>query len=89
MIYRLYPRTRVVVDDRHDLYGAEFFKSYLKLMRAEPGWDDFLRAYSPECVLLPVDAPLASLLVRTGEWKAIYQDEVAIAFVRTAGSYSN
>ena len=27
----------VVVDDRHDLYGEEFFKSYLKMMHVERG----------------------------------------------------
>jgi len=89
LIYRLYPKTLVVVDDRHDLYGAEFFKSYLKLIQAEPGWDDFLRTHHAECVLLPVDAPLSSLLVKTADWKAIYRDEVAIAFVREPASRAN
>ena len=42
LIYRLYPRTQVVVDDRHDLYGEEFFKSYLKMVRVEDGWEEFL-----------------------------------------------
>jgi hypothetical protein len=37
LIYRLYPRIRVVVDDRHDLYGAQFFRSYLKMMQVERG----------------------------------------------------
>jgi len=89
LIYRLYPKTLVVLDDRHDLYGAEFFKSYLKLIHAEPGWDDFLRTHHAGCVLLPLDAPLSSLLVRTGEWKAVYTDEVAIAFVREPASHAN
>ena len=38
LIYRLYPETKVVVDDRHDLYGEQFFKQYLKAVRIEPGW---------------------------------------------------
>src|SRR5579864_8803270 len=53
LIYRLYPKSRVVVDDRHDLYGEEFFKSYLKMMHVERGWDEFLRTHPVSCVLLP------------------------------------
>ena len=43
LIYRLYPAVRVVVDDRHDLYGAEFLKSYLRMVHVEQGWEEFLR----------------------------------------------
>jgi len=82
LIYRFYPKIRVVVDDRHDLYGEEFFKSYLKMIRAEPGWQEFLQEHEAGCVLLPKQAALASLLLESRDWRAIYEDEVAIAFVR-------
>jgi hypothetical protein len=82
LIYRLYPKSRVVVDDRHDLYGEEFFKSYLKMMHVERGWDEFLRTHPVSCVLLPRDGALANLLLVTKGWKQIYADDVAIAFVR-------
>lgn len=82
LIYRLYPKSHVVVDDRHDLYGEEFFKSYLKMMHVERGWDEFLRTHPLSCVLLPKDGALANTLLVTKGWKQIYADEVAIAFVR-------
>jgi hypothetical protein len=82
LIYRLYPKTRVVVDDRHDFYGDEFFESYLKMMHVERGWEEFLDTHEVPCVLLPRDAALASMLAETKGWKAIYADEVAIGFVR-------
>jgi hypothetical protein len=82
LIYRLYPKTWVVVDDRHDLYGEEFFKSYLKMVHGERGWEEFLRTHETSCVLLPRDAALASLLVETKEWKSVYADDVSILFVR-------
>lgn len=85
LIYRLYPNVRVVVDDRHDLYAEEFLKSYLKMVHGEPGWENFLREHEAGCVLLPKDSVLASLLIENSGWKAIYVDEVAIAFVRRAG----
>jgi hypothetical protein len=82
LIYRLYPKSLVVVDDRHDLYGEEFFKSYLKMIHVEPGWEEFLRSHEASCVLLPRQSALADRLRVGGGWKKIYADDVAIAFVR-------
>jgi hypothetical protein len=82
LIYRLYPKSRVVVDDRHDLYGEEFFKSYLKMIHVESGWEEFLRLHEASCVLLPRQSALADRLAVGGGWKEIYADDVAIAFVR-------
>jgi hypothetical protein len=81
LIYRLYPRLRAVVDDRHDLYGDDFLKSYLKMVHLEPGWQDFLQQHQPRCVLVPKDSALANILAETSRWKPIYTDDVAVAFV--------
>jgi len=82
LIYRLYPKLRVVVDDRHDLYGEEFFKSYLKTVRGERGWQEFLLTHPSSCLLLPKDGALANLVRLSKGWKQIYADDVAVAFVR-------
>jgi len=82
LIYRMYPRARVVVDDRHDLYGAEFLKSYLKMFRVERGWQEFLDAHESSCVVLPRNSALANVLIASGQWKEIYGDEVATVFER-------
>jgi hypothetical protein len=82
LIYRLYPEQRVVVDDRHDLYGAAFFKSYLKMVEIRPGWEDFLDDHQVCCVLFPRQSALTNVLLQTSNWRPIYQDELAILFVR-------
>jgi hypothetical protein len=82
LIYRLYPRTKVVIDDRHDFYGEEFLKSYLKMIHLEPAWEDFLQQYQPHCVIVPKDSPLANLLSETAGWQPIYSDDVAVVLVR-------
>jgi hypothetical protein len=87
LIYRLYPRVRMVVDDRHDFYGEEFLKSYLKMVHVEPGWEDFLRQHQARCVLVPKDSALANILAETTGWRAIYSDDVAMAFVRIPTSH--
>jgi len=81
LIYRLYPRTKVVVDDRHDLYGEEFLKSYLKMIHVEPGWEEFLQQHQAGCILMPKNSALANILLETNAWNPIYKDDVAILFV--------
>jgi hypothetical protein len=82
LIYRLYPREKVVIDDRHDFYGETFLKSYLKMTHLEPGWDGFLNQYQPECIIVPNESALANILAETAGWQPIYSDGVARVFVR-------
>ncbi len=89
LIYRLYPKARVVVDDRHDLYGAEFLQSYLRMMHVERGWDDFLRDHPARCVLLPRNSPLATILGNSADWRSVYADDIAIVFVKSSEKLSN
>jgi hypothetical protein len=81
LIYRLSPQVKVVIDDRHDFYGEQFLKSYLKMIHLQPGWEEFLKQQQPHCVIVPKDSALANILLETSDWKAIYTDEVAVAFV--------
>ncbi len=82
LIYRLYPHLKVVVDDRHDLYGEEFLKDYLKTVRVEPGWDKLLNENHVNWILIPVGSPLSSILKGKPAWKIVHEDEVAILFYR-------
>ena len=83
LIYRLYPHVRVVVDDRHDFYGPEFLKSYVRMIHVEQGWQDFLREHQPRCILLPRNSALANILLQTKGWRVVYTDELSIAFAWT------
>jgi hypothetical protein len=86
LIYRLYPEAKVVVDDRHDLYGEQFFKEYLKTVRAEPGWSDLLQEQRVNWVLIPPDSALANILTGTKGWNIVYQDEIGILLRRATGT---
>jgi len=83
LIYRLYPRTLVVIDDRHDLYGEELLKSYLRMVHVEPGWDGFLREHDVRYVLLPSGSALANILMLTPQWRAKDLDSETVLFERT------
>ena len=83
LIYRLYPKALVAVDDRHDLYGEQFLRPYLKMMRVEPGWNELLQQYDIRCVLAPRGSALNNILSLQQNWSATYQDDVAVVLVRT------
>jgi hypothetical protein len=83
LIYRLYPERKVVVDDRHDLYGSGRIRQYLILTQAEPGWRSVLENWKIRTVLLPTDSTLANLLRELPQdWRIAYEDKVAVVFER-------
>ncbi|HET7442225.1 MAG TPA: hypothetical protein VFJ47_13055 [Terriglobales bacterium] len=82
VIYRLYPQTRVVVDDRHDLYGEQFLKKYLKVIHVEPDWEKVLDDWKVNWVLLPANSALSTTLKQTSNWKIVHDDGVGIVFQR-------
>jgi hypothetical protein len=80
LIYRLYPRAKVVIDDRHDFYGAEFLKSYLRMVHLEPGWQEFPQQHPAQFVVIPKGSALDNLLLEKPGWKRVYGDDVAEIF---------
>jgi hypothetical protein len=82
LIYRMYPQTKVVVDDRHDLYGEAFLREYLKVLHVEPGWQSVLDAWKVNLVLMPQKSLLTGALRQDSRWRAIENDEVAVTFRR-------
>jgi len=83
LIYELYPKNKVVVDDRHDLYGDEFFKDYLKIVFIQPGWEKVLDEKQINWILMPQDSTLANMLKLTHGWRIVHQDGMAVLFQRS------
>jgi hypothetical protein len=83
LIYRMYPERKVVIDDRHDLYGSSRIRQYLILTQAEPGWQSVLEEWQIRTALLPTESTLASLLRELPQdWRVAYEDKVAVVFER-------
>jgi hypothetical protein len=80
---RMYPERKVVVDDRHDLYGSGRIRQYLILTQAEPGWQGVLEQWQIRTALLPTDSTLANLLRELPrDWRVAYEDKEAVVFER-------
>ncbi len=82
LIYRLYPQQKVFVDGRFDLYGEKFTEKYIDLLNAKYGWEQTLKTYGVDTVLLRIDTPLTGALKETSRWRPIYDDGIAIVFRR-------
>lgn len=84
LIYRLYPGVQVVVDDRHDLYGEQFFKQYLKTVQVETGWQNLLNQEKVRVILVPAGSALANVLKESSGWRIAYEDKVGALFQRNS-----
>jgi hypothetical protein len=82
LIYRFYPQNKVFVDDRHDLYGEEFLREYLKAIRLTPDWKGFLEEKKVNWALLPAESSLANMLKETSQWNLVYQDGTSVLLER-------
>jgi hypothetical protein len=82
LIYRLYPQTKVVVDDRHDFYGEQFLREYLKVLHVETGWQSTLDGWNVNLVVMPLNSKLTAALKQDSAWRTIESDEIAVTFHR-------
>jgi len=80
VIYRAWPTTRVVVDDRHDMYGSEYMKRYLKIVEGNWDWQQQLRATGAQAALISPNSAIGNLLRLSPEWRLIYDDGQALIF---------
>jgi hypothetical protein len=80
LTYRFYPRIRIFVDGRSDLYGAALGKEYVKLASGNYEWEHLLDRYGIEMAIVPVEWPLAELLKRNASWRLVKDDGLGILF---------
>ena len=85
-IWNLYPKYRVFVDGRSDLYGDEFLKQFETIVRVQSGWRTALEDSHADAILIPPGCALAQALVFDPSWTAPYRDSKAIVFVRKPGA---
>lgn len=82
LIYRLYPQSKVFIDDRHDLYGERVLQQYLEVVHVGPQWSDVLDRWQVNLVLAPKQSPLTNILKESQQWKRDYEDQTAVLFER-------
>ena len=67
-------RLPVFIDDRAELYGAEFFGEFVNTRRGTPIWRSAFDAYDIQQALVAADSGLAEVLTAEG-WHVDFSDE--------------
>jgi hypothetical protein len=79
-LWRLWPRYRVFIDGRAEVYFNAGYSEYHAIEALQPGWEERLRQWKVDTVLLPPNAALAQALTTKRDWRLVYQDELAVVF---------
>jgi len=84
LIWRLWPRVHVFMDDRGvDLYAqGDVLRQYLHVMDGDPNAEAVLDTYGIRTILVPKDWPPVQVLVASGKWQITYHDSVAVKLER-------
>jgi hypothetical protein len=82
VIYWLYPRYKVFVDGRLDMYGEPIIKEYFKVTAIEQGWKNVLDKHDINYIFFYTDTVLVRHLLTDSGWRGIYSDNVASIFLR-------
>jgi hypothetical protein len=81
-LYELYPRQRVFVDGRAEVYFGGPLNDYFEIHYVRPKWREALRRYHVDAALVDRSAPLFQVLSAEPEWRIAYSDDQAAVFVR-------
>ncbi|MGA8489013.1 MAG: hypothetical protein WB711_01240 [Terriglobales bacterium] len=76
------PDSPVAIDGRTDLYGDELDTRFFKTQQGDPSYVDDPFLNNAKVVLLSKKVPLASVLLQDSRFSLIYQDSLAVVFVR-------
>jgi len=81
LIWRL-PGLRVSIDGRTNLHGEERIQRSLDTWAGRKGWREDPELAAAGVVIAEASAPLASLLRLDDRFKRVYEDDLAVVFVR-------
>ncbi|HXG92279.1 MAG TPA: hypothetical protein VNN73_07910 [Blastocatellia bacterium] len=82
IIYKSYPRYRVFMDGRSDMYGVPLLKEYMKVATVKLDYEEVLDKYNVTWMIFNANSPVCQLLAATGKWKLIYADTTADVLVK-------
>ncbi len=83
LIWTLYPRVRVYVDGRPDMYGDHFIDDFVHTWQARPGWRTTLRRQGVRLVLVEPSSGLGRALAGAPGWRVVSRDKVSVLYART------
>jgi hypothetical protein len=86
LIWKLYPRYRVFIDGRADVYGDQLMEEFFKVHDGTTVWRKVLDQHGIKSVLVEPNTAIASLLRQDQDWQNVFEDHKAVIFVRRPGA---
>lgn len=86
VILAYWPRQKVFVDDRYDMYPLPVLDDAFHFSDADPTWPEILDRWAIDVVVWPKNAAIVANLAADARWERRYEDDVAVVFVRRAPS---
>lgn len=82
--YKLYPNNKIYVDGR---YEEVYYDSLLPLLKkfylAKSDWDEVLKKYPPDVMVIEKFYPICQVLEKNKNWKAVFEDNFFVVFVKS------
>src|SRR5262249_34081776 len=82
LIWNLYPRYRVFIDGRADVYGDELMDEFFRIHDGAKDWRQLLDHFGIQSVLVSPDSALASLLREDKGWQNVFENRQTVIFAR-------
>ena len=79
--YLIWRDLPVFVDGRADVYG-DFLFTFQQTNLGQASWREPLETYDVDYILLEQGHQIIALLTESPEWSLVYEDGVALIFVR-------
>lgn len=76
------PANPVYIDGRIDMYGDEFMREYLGMIRGLTRWQEPFDKYGVQVAIVSPTSVLRLQLEQSPSWQQVYRDEMAVVFTR-------
>jgi hypothetical protein len=78
LLLRTWPEVPVFIDGQTDFYGEELTRDYERVITLSDGWEDIIKKYDIEWVIIPTAGRLARELRNHPGRKIMYEDGTAV-----------
>ena len=82
IIFSSWPKYRVFMDGRSDMYGKKLGSAYLQVANVLPGWKEILAQNKISWIIFDTNSALTAALGDDQDWQPIYTDQVATIFIK-------
>lgn len=80
--YKLYPNNKIFMDGRYEeVYFDDMVPMLQRFYRVKPGWQDVLKKFPPDVMIIEKFYPIYQTLCERKEWKLIFDDNFFGVFV--------